>query len=117
MATKVVVARTVAVALGAATFITILYTSVTDGSPFRMELLTPWMKATLIDFYVNIILLAAWVWYKESTWGLRIIWTLLLIGFGSVTTSWYVAIQLFKISVDDPLYFALLRDQHARKGG
>jgi hypothetical protein len=32
----------------------IIYTTVTDGSPLRLELLTPWMKATLVDFYTNV---------------------------------------------------------------
>jgi len=34
---------------------TLVYTCATDGSPFRPELLTPWMVATLVDFYVNVI--------------------------------------------------------------
>jgi hypothetical protein len=33
---------------------TIIYTIVTDGSPLRAELLIPWMKATLVDFYTNV---------------------------------------------------------------
>jgi len=32
----------------------VIYTVITDGLPFRKELLTPWMAATLIDFYINI---------------------------------------------------------------
>jgi hypothetical protein len=35
-------------------FTVILYTTITDGSPLRGELLTPWMKATLVDFYANV---------------------------------------------------------------
>ncbi|CAI8604163.1 unnamed protein product [Vicia faba] len=35
---------------------------------FRKELLTPWMAATLIDFYINIAILSTWVVYKEANW-------------------------------------------------
>ncbi|KAG6776248.1 hypothetical protein POTOM_019754 [Populus tomentosa] len=37
---------------------TLIYTLLTDGSPFRKELLTPWMVATLIDFYINVVALS-----------------------------------------------------------
>ena len=37
--------------------VTVVYTCSTDGSPFRSELLTPWMKATLVDFYTNVFVL------------------------------------------------------------
>ncbi|RVW94849.1 hypothetical protein CK203_034536 [Vitis vinifera] len=37
---------------------TLIYTLLTDGSPFRKELLTPWMTATLIDFYINVVALS-----------------------------------------------------------
>ncbi|KAG6774387.1 hypothetical protein POTOM_021740 [Populus tomentosa] len=37
---------------------TLIYTLLSDGSPFRKELLTPWMVATLIDFYINVVALS-----------------------------------------------------------
>ncbi|XP_024358836.1 uncharacterized protein [Physcomitrium patens] len=117
MATSVVAGRFIFLVLGFATACTVLYTCVTDGSPFRMELLTPWMSATLIDFYVNVIPIAAWVWYKESNLGSRVTWTVLLICFGSITTCWYIAIEFFKMSPDDPAYYVLLKDRTIRKGG
>jgi hypothetical protein len=41
MVSAVVAGRYVFVALGLATACTVLYTCLTDGSPFRSELLTP----------------------------------------------------------------------------
>jgi hypothetical protein len=35
----------------------IVVTCATAGSPFNPALLTPWMKATLVDFYFNVFVL------------------------------------------------------------
>lgn len=50
-------ARACYVVLAVITTVTIVYTCSTDGSPLRSELLTPWMKATLIDLYTNVFVL------------------------------------------------------------
>jgi len=52
------------------------------------------MTATLIDFYVNVFAIAVWVWYKESSWASRIIWTILLISFGR----YYVSLMSSEIA-------------------
>eukprot|EP00250_Pteridium_aquilinum_P006196 c16164_g1_i1 orf=115-534(+) len=114
MVASVVAGRLVFGLLGLLTFGTVLYTLLTDGSPFRMELLTPWMVATLIDFYVNMVPIAVWVCYKESSWLSAFIWTILLICFGSITTCWYITWKLFQLSPQDPLYIVLLRESHSR---
>ncbi|CAI8604291.1 unnamed protein product [Vicia faba] len=94
--------------LGVVMLGTLIYTLVTDGSPFRTELLTPWMQATLVDFYINVVALAVWVAYKESSWVYAVSWVILLICFGSITSCVYVVWQLFKISYQDPAYFILV---------
>eukprot|EP00961_Rhodomonas_salina_P162547 2189420-Rhodomonas_salina.2 len=38
--------------------IVIIVTCVTAGTPFNSALLTPWMKATLVDFYFNVFVLS-----------------------------------------------------------
>ncbi|XP_025621176.1 uncharacterized protein [Arachis hypogaea] len=86
---------------------TIVYTLVTDGSPFRMELLTPWMAATLVDFYINVVAISVWIAYKESSWINAAFWIILLICFGSAATSTYIVWQLFQISCQDPVYLIL----------
>ncbi|RYR36639.1 hypothetical protein Ahy_A09g041603 isoform B [Arachis hypogaea] len=88
---------------------TIVYTLVTDGSPFRMELLTPWMAATLVDFYINVVAISVWIAYKESSWINAAFWIILLICFGSAATSTYIVWQLFQISCQDPVYLILVR--------
>ncbi|KAJ6730665.1 hypothetical protein OIU85_021459 [Salix viminalis] len=86
---------------------TLIYTLITDGSPFRKELLTPWMTATLIDFYINVVALSVWVAYKESSWISVFVWILLLICFGSITTSAYIVKQLLQLTSQDPAYLIL----------
>ncbi|KAJ4966446.1 hypothetical protein NE237_018295 [Protea cynaroides] len=110
--------RTLFVVLGCLMLGTLIYTLSTDGSPFRRELFTPWMTATLVDFYINVVAIAVWVAYKESNWISGALWIILLICFGSITTCAYIVVQLFKISSQDPLqepvYHVLLR--HWNKG-
>ncbi|XP_072960727.1 uncharacterized protein [Typha angustifolia] len=93
----------------------VTYTLVTDGSPFRRELLTPWMVATLIDFYINIFTISVWVTHKESSWLGAFFWICLLICFGGITTCGYIAIQLFRLSCEDLTYEVLL-DSHGKNG-
>lgn len=105
---SVVTTRIIFTALGFLMLATLLYTLLTDGSPFRTELLTPWMTATLIDFYINVVALSVWVAYKESSWISAFIWIVLLICFGSITTCAYIVRQLFYLSSQDPVCLVLL---------
>ncbi|XP_078428908.1 uncharacterized protein LOC144701087 isoform X2 [Wolffia australiana] len=98
----IVVGRIVFVILGCLMVAALIYTSITDGSPFRKELLTPWMIALLIDFYVNIAILSLWIAHKETTWMSTVVWILILVFLGSAATCVYVVLQLFKLSPDDP---------------
>lgn len=59
-------ARVASAALAALFAVVLVVTTATDGSPFRGELLTPWMNATLVDFYLNVLLLSVWVWLREA---------------------------------------------------
>ncbi|PIN05019.1 hypothetical protein CDL12_22448 [Handroanthus impetiginosus] len=107
--------RTAFLVLGCVLTATIIYTLATDGSPFRKELLTPWMVSTLIDFYFNILPVGAWIVYKESNFISAIIWVVLVICLGSITTCAYIVIQFLKLSpeesLQDPIYFVLLNDR------
>jgi hypothetical protein len=69
----------------------------------------PWMRATLLDFYTNIIVLYAWVVYKEVGWTSRIVWLLLFVGLGSISVTLYVVIQLMKLKPGEGLENVLLR--------
>ncbi|GER33925.1 XK-related protein 2 [Striga asiatica] len=103
--------RTAFVVLGCIITATVIYTTVTDGLPFRKELLTPWMAATLVDFYINILAIGAWIVYKESSWIRALIWIVLLVCLGSITTCLYIVVQFLKLSsqesIQDPIYFVL----------
>jgi hypothetical protein len=78
----VIIGRIIFSILGIFMAAVVTYTVITDGLPFRKELLTPWMAATLIDFYINIFAISVWVAHKESSWISTTIWIVLLICFG-----------------------------------
>ncbi|GMY29649.1 hypothetical protein FCV25MIE_24891, partial [Fagus crenata] len=83
-----------------------------------------WMVATLVDFYINVVPLAAWVLYKEPNWISAILWIIMLLCFASITTCAYILMQFQKLSsqehlqdpgyLHDPMYCVLLR--HPNKG-
>ncbi|CAJ2629793.1 unnamed protein product [Trifolium pratense] len=102
--------------LGAVMIGTLVYTLVTDGSPFRKELSTLWMLATLAGFYINVLALIVWVSYKESSCICTVFWIVLFVCFGSVATCAYVVWQLFQISCSDPAYFILVKHNHSGHG-
>lgn len=57
----------------------------------------PWMKTTLQDFYTNVLVLSAWICYKESKLWKKALWILLLCTLGSIATVAYALIELFKV--------------------
>nr|WP_233165789.1 DUF1475 family protein [Pedobacter sp. ASV12] len=57
----------------------------------------PWMRATLWDFYANILIIALWMFYKEKYIPIKILWTILFVCLGSLATCAYVLIKLFKL--------------------
>nr|XP_033508019.1 uncharacterized protein LOC104118591 isoform X2 [Nicotiana tomentosiformis] len=105
-------ARILSLVLGCLMLGTLIYTIVTDGSPFRRDVFTPWLSATLVDFYVNIVALSVWVAYKESSWLSAAFWIILLICFGSISTCAYIALQLFSLSSQDPVYLILFSSRN-----
>ena len=42
----------------------------------RSALLTPWMNATLVDFYFNVALISVWVWTREKSKAMGLFWIL-----------------------------------------
>ena len=57
----------------------------------------PWMRATLWDFYANIFIITLWMFYKEKSIFLKIVWIILFVCLGSIATCAYVLIKLFKL--------------------
>src|ERR1700761_6446797 len=57
----------------------------------------PWMRATLWDFYANVLVIFVWVCYKEKFIALKILWLILLVALGSIASCAFILIQLFKL--------------------
>ncbi|PWA35855.1 hypothetical protein CTI12_AA605220 [Artemisia annua] len=74
-----------------------------------------WLMALYVDFFIDVVVIAAWVIYKESSWIVAAAFTVLLCVFGSIATCGYVILQFYKLSPEeftkDPLYFVLVRHQ------
>jgi len=97
---------------GFCTFCMVCYTCATDGGPFRRELLTPWMVATLVDFYANVALIALWVAYRERASPLVAgAWLAALVCLGSMASAAYVAHAVLTLPAGDPVYAVLLAPQ------
>ena len=62
-----------------------------------------WMRATLWDFYANILVIYVWICYKEKNWVLKIVWLILLVTLGSLASCAYVLIQLFRLRDNEGL--------------
>lgn len=63
----------------------------------------PWMRATLWDFYANVVVIFFWLCYKEKSIALKAIWLILLVVLGSIASCTYVLIQLFKLKPGEGL--------------
>lgn len=57
----------------------------------------PWMRATLWDFYANVLVIYLWVLYRERSIFLKILWAILFFTLGSIGTIGYVLVQLFAL--------------------
>ncbi|MBC7381700.1 MAG: DUF1475 family protein [Bacteroidia bacterium] len=69
----------------------------------------PWMRATLWDFYANVLAIFCWVCYKEKSFALRILWLILLITLGSIATSLYILIGLFTLKPGETIKDLLIK--------
>jgi H+/Cl- antiporter ClcA len=63
----------------------------------------PWMRATLWDFYTNVLVIYIWLCYKEKNFVWKIVWLILLVTLGSIASCAYVLIQLFRLKPQEGL--------------
>ncbi len=63
----------------------------------------PWMRATLWDFYANVLVIFTWIAYKERSFAAKAIWLVLLVCLGSIASCSYVLIQLFRLKKNESL--------------
>ena len=61
----------------------------------------PWTLATFIDFYFNMLLLSGRMAYKEGSAGRALAWFVSFIALGSIATSFYVLVQVWKLRPGD----------------
>lgn len=71
----------------------------------------PWLTATLIDFYVNTVVISVWVLYKEVKLLNGIIWVISFVLLGSIATTFYLLVKLFKLNPDDSLDRLFIKDR------
>jgi hypothetical protein len=63
----------------------------------------PWMRATLWDFYANVLVIFLWVVYREKYWWVKVLWAILFFCLGSIGTIAYTLIQLFGLNAGESL--------------
>jgi Protein of unknown function (DUF1475) len=63
----------------------------------------PWMRATLWDFYANVVVIFVWVCYKEKNILIKLMWLVLLVALGSIASCAFVLIQLFRLKPGEGL--------------
>ncbi|MDB5272037.1 MAG: hypothetical protein JWO58_404 [Chitinophagaceae bacterium] len=73
----------------------------------------PWMRATLWDFYANILVIYLWVLYKEKKVLVLLLWAVLFFCLGSIATIGYVLIQLFRAQPGDSIKEVLVQTKRS----
>jgi hypothetical protein len=69
----------------------------------------PWMRATLWDFYANVLVIYLWVLYRERNIGVLFLWAILFFTLGSIGTIGYTLIQLFGLKEGEGISTILQR--------
>ena len=63
----------------------------------------PWFTATLFDAYCGFLTFYCWVWLKEKSAVLRVLWFVLIMLLGNIAMSVYMLIALFRLPKDASL--------------
>lgn len=69
----------------------------------------PWFIATLFDAYFGFLTFYCWLFYKESSWALRVLWFILIMLLGNMAMASYMLIQLFKLPTNATMKQLLLK--------
>ncbi|KAI3755545.1 hypothetical protein L1987_55348 [Smallanthus sonchifolius] len=117
--------RTLVCLFGCVGFSGFVYVFVMDRYSSCFDLKNRWLMVEDLSFFINLGVIATWVFYKESSWIVAAILTVLLTVFASVATCLYIITQFLKLSPEefskDPLYFVLVtrnnRDVNGHKKG
>lgn len=100
---------------GLALFFAILlvYTIATAGSPFQLSLLTPWMATTIVDYYVTALPFYVWIFIRERSAGLALLYALICAGLGSSLVWIYILVALLQHRSGQPLASFVLGASYA----
>ena len=60
----------------------------------------PWGRVSLIDVYVGFLLFAGWVFYRERSVAVAVVWLVLILTLGNFTTCVYAVIALLRSGGD-----------------
>ena len=71
----------------------------------------PWFVTTIIDYYFNVAILAAWVVYKEKKIIRAFLWIMAFIVLGSIASCFYVFLQLISLRREESWGSVLLRSK------
>ena len=69
----------------------------------------PWFVTTIIDYYFNVMILAAWVIYKEKKVVYAVLWIIAFIVLGSIASCFYILLQLLRLRRGESWDSVLLR--------
>ncbi len=69
----------------------------------------PWFVTTIVDFYFNIVIISVWVVYKEKSHFKALIWIISFILLGSISTAFYVFLQIITLKQNDTMDQVVLR--------
>nr|GEV57034.1 auxilin-like protein [Tanacetum cinerariifolium] len=74
-----------------------------------------WVQVAMYHVIMDMVLVVAWFFYKESSWIKTIVFANIMFWIGSFGTCAYIVFQLFMLSEEeaskDPIYFVLARRQ------
>lgn len=57
----------------------------------------PWFTATLFDAYCGFITFYCWVYFKEKSVAMRLVWFILIMLLGNIAMSSYVLLKLWRL--------------------
>nr|XP_043614261.1 uncharacterized protein LOC122586327 [Erigeron canadensis] len=104
---SVVTTRIIYASLGCLMLAFLVFAWITDGSPFRSQVLSPCMVTLLIDLCIQAVIYSVWIGYKESSWTNALFWILCIVCFGSIGLCGYIVRELFYLTPDQPVYLIL----------
>ena len=65
---------------------------------FPRLLQQPWPLATIVDFYINLLLIVCWMAFRERSLVKILAWTVAFVALGSMATTLYIFLELRKLA-------------------